>query len=290
MSTVGESYLVGLIGDGVLPSLTPALHESEGDAHGMRYLYRPLDLTAMGRRADEIGEVIAAGRALGFSAFNVTHPCKREVLAALDSVDAVARAVGAVNTVLVADGALVGHNTDVTGFASALADGLPGADLSSVVLIGAGGAGAAVAHALLGAGVAHLAIVDVVAEAATELAHATSAAFPSAEVVAASPAGVGELLSAATGLVNASFTGMHSHPGIPVDPGLLHPGLWVADIVYRPVATELVVAAAAAGCRVLDGGQMAVGQAADAFRLITGREPDRRRMREHFLGLIALGR
>ena len=83
---------------------------------------------------------------------------------------------------------------------------------------------------------------------------------------------------------------MHSHPGIPVDAALLHPGLWVADIVYRPVVTELVAAARAAGCRVLDGGQMAVGQAADAFRLITGRESDRARMHAHFLELIAAGR
>lgn len=290
MSTVEESYLVGLIGDGVLPSLTPALHEAEGDAHGMRYLYRPLDLAAMGRSAVEVGRILVEARALGFSAFNITHPCKREVLSVLDAIDQVAQAVGAVNTVLVEDGRFVGHNTDVTGFASALSAGLPGADLDSVVLVGAGGAGSAVAHALLGAGVRRLAIVDVVDAAATRLAAETAAAFPAAQVEPAAPADVPALLGHASGLVNASFVGMHSHPGIPVDAALLHPGLWVADIVYRPVVTELVAAARAAGCRVLDGGQMAVGQAADAFRLITGREPDRARMHAHFLELIAAGR
>ncbi|QIZ97736.1 shikimate dehydrogenase [Leifsonia sp. PS1209] len=290
MSVVGESYLVGLIGDGVLPSLTPPMHEAEGDAHGIRYFYRPLDLAVLGRRADEVGAIIAEGRALGFSAFNVTHPCKREVLSALDEVDPVAAAVGAANTVLIVDGKLVGHNTDVTGFESALADGLPGADLGSVVLIGAGGAGGAVAHALLGAGVGRLAIVDVVPASAARLAADTAAAFPAARVSSATPADLATLLADADGLVNASFVGMHSHPGIPVDATLLHPGLWVADIVYRPVVTEFVAAARAAGCRVLDGGQMAVGQAADAFRLITGREPDRARMHAQFLDLVALGR
>jgi shikimate dehydrogenase len=290
MSTVGESYLVGLIGDGVLPSLTPALHEMEGDARGMRYLYRPLDLTTMGRRPDEVGELLADGRALGYSAFNITHPCKREVLAFLDTIDPVAEAVGAVNTVLITDGRLIGHNTDVSGFASALAAGLPGADLASVVLIGAGGAGSAVAHALLDAGVRRLAIVDVVPEAAARLAADAAAAFPAAQVVAAAPADVDALLADATGLVNASFVGMHSHPGIPVDATLLRPELWVADIVYRPVVTELVSVARAAGCRVLDGGQMAVAQAADAFRLITGSEPDKPRMHANFLDLIAQGR
>lgn len=290
MSVTGESFLVGLIGDGVLPSLTPPMHEAEGDAHGLRYLYRPLDLAVLGRRPDELAAIIAEGRALGFSAFNVTHPCKRGVLSALDEVDPVAEAVGAVNTVLIIDGALVGHNTDVTGFASALAAGLPGAGLGSVVLIGAGGAGAAVAHALLGAGVERLSIVDVLPASAARLAAGTAAAFPAARVAVAAPDDLAALLADADGLVNASFVGMHSHPGIPVDAGLLHPGLWVADIVYRPVVTELVAAARAAGCRVLDGGQMAVGQAADAFRLITGSEPDRARMHAHFLDLVAEGR
>lgn len=290
MSTVSESYLVGLIGDGVLPSLTPALHEAEGDAHGMRYLYRPLDLTLIGRSADEVGRLLEAGRELGFSAFNITHPCKREVLGALDTVDAAARAVGAVNTVLIHDGRFIGHNTDVTGFAAALAHGLPGADLSSVVLIGAGGAGSAVAHALLAAGAGRLTIVDIDRGAASRLAASAGAAHLNTRVESAAPVELARLVSTATGLVNASYIGMHSHPGIPLDAPLLHPELWVADIVYRPVVTELVSAATALGCRVLDGGQMAVGQAADAFRLITGSEPDRLRMHAHFLAMIADGR
>ena len=94
------------------------------------------------------------------------------------------------------------------------------------------------------------------------------------------------LLPDSTGLVHATPTGMAEHPGIAFDPALLHPGLWVADIVYRPLDTALLQAARAAGCRTLDGGHMAVHQAVDAFALITGITPDAERMSRHFRDLV----
>ncbi|MEY9952615.1 shikimate dehydrogenase [Leifsonia sp. EB34] len=297
MSVVGESYLVGLLGEGVLPSLTPPLHEREADEQGLRYLYRPIDLLGIDHADDldaTIARVLDAAALLGFDALNITHPCKQRVLAHLDEVTASATAIGSVNTVLLADGQRVGHNTDVTGFASALRDGLPGADLGHVVVIGAGGAGAAVCAALLEAGAARLTVADLDAARAGALAASLAPRFPAASASGVSPDALPELLaegaSAVSGLVNASFVGMHTHPGIPLDAGLLRPDLWVADVVYRPVETELLRAAREAGCRTLDGGGMAVGQAADAFRLITGAEPDRERMRAHFAAMIREGR
>ncbi|WP_426625129.1 shikimate dehydrogenase [Leifsonia sp. McL0607] len=298
MSVVGESYLVGLVGEGVRPSLTPPLHEREADRHGLRYLYRPIDLLALDRSGDDLdltlGRLLDAALALGFSALNVTHPCKQRVLAHLDEVSPSAAAIGSVNTVLLADGRRIGHNTDVTGFASALRDGLPDADLSAVAVVGAGGAGAAVACALLDAGAARLTIADLDHRRAGDLAASLAARFPEAEVAGVSADGLAARITdprhPETGLVNASFVGMHTHPGIPLDPGLLRPAVWVADIVYRPIDTEFLRAARAAGCRTLDGGGMAVGQAADAFRLITGVHPDRERMRAHFVEMIREGR
>ena len=302
MSVVGESYLVGLLGEGVLPSLTPPLHEREADELGLRYLYRPVDLLAVrdarhdpGDDLDAtLGRLLGAAVDLGFSALNITHPAKQRILDHLDDVSPSAAAIGSVNTVLLAGGRRVGHNTDVTGFASALRDGLPGADLGHVVVIGAGGAGAAVAAALLEAGAVRLTIADLDAARAGALASSLAPRFPAASTSGRSSDALPALLrdhdDAATGLVNASFTGMHTHPGIPLDPGLLRPELWVADVVYRPLDTELLRAARAAGCRTLDGGGMAIGQAADAFRLITETEPDRERMRAHFAELIREGR
>lgn len=296
MSVVGESYLVGLLGEGVLPSLTPPLHEREADEQGLRYLYRPIDLLALdnGDLDATIPRILDAAVLLGFDALNITHPCKQRVLAHLDEMTPSAAAIGSVNTVLLADGRRVGHNTDVTGFASALRDGLPDADLGHVVVIGAGGAGAAVSAALLEAGASRLTVADLDAKRAAALGASLASLFPATSVSGLSsdalPALLADPASAVTGLVNASFVGMHTHPGIPIDAALLRPSLWVADVVYRPVDTALLRAARDAGCRTLDGGGMAVGQAADAFRLITGAEPDRERMRAHFAAMIREGR
>ena len=288
MSLTTESYLIGLIGDGVTPSLTPPLHEREGAEHGLLYLYRPIDIAALGLAPESVGELVRAARNLGFNGLNITHPCKQLVIEHLDDVDPDASRLGAVNTVVIgADGRTVGHNTDMSGFLSAFRAGLPDAALGRVVQLGAGGAGSAVAYALLTAGVEHLAIVDVDRSRAEGRATELAALFPAASVEARTTAELASLLEAADGVVHCTPVGMAAHPGAPFDTSLLTPRHWVADIVYRPIETQLVRDARAAGCRVLDGGRMAVGQAVDAFRIFTGLEPEAERMRAHFLELIA---
>jgi shikimate dehydrogenase len=289
VSTLEESYLVGLIGEGVLPSLTPPMHEAEGAAQGILYLYRPIDLLALNRPGTEVGDLLQAGRDLGFNAFNITHPCKQLVLKHLDVIDPDAERLGAVNTVVIKDGAFHGYNTDRTGFGRGLSTGLPEAKLDRVVQIGVGGAGSAIADALLSLGVRHLVLIDLDPARAAERARALSALFPDRTIEGRSTADVAAELAAADGLVHATPIGMHQHPGLPIDPDLLEPRHWVADVVYRPVETELIKAARARGCATLDGGHMAVGQAVDAFRLITGLEPDPARMRAHFLDMLERG-
>ena len=117
MSRTPRSSLVGLVGTGIGPSLTPALHEREADRLGIRYLYRRLDLDVLGRPASAIGEILAAARLAGYDGLNVTHPCKQLVLEHLDELSPDAAALGAVNTVVLRDGRAVGHNTDWSGFA-----------------------------------------------------------------------------------------------------------------------------------------------------------------------------
>jgi shikimate dehydrogenase len=287
MSLTTESYLIGLIGDGVTPSLTPPMHEREGAAHGLLYLYRPIDLAALGLPAASVGELVRAARNLGFNGLNITHPCKQLVIEHLDEVDDDAARLGAVNTVVIReDGTTVGHNTDWSGFLSAFRAGLPGAALRRVVQFGAGGAGSAVAYALLTAGVEHLSLVDVDLERAADRAAELAAMFPGASVEGRTTAELASLLEAADGVAHCTPVGMAAHPGTPFDTSLLDARQWVADIVYRPIETQLVHEARARGCRVLDGGRMAVGQAVDAFRIFTGLEPDADRMRAHFLELI----
>ncbi|MGY1692699.1 shikimate dehydrogenase [Geodermatophilus sp. SYSU D01105] len=279
--------LVGLVGTGIGPSLTPPLHEREADQLGLRYLYRRLDLDRLRRPATAIGEVLAAARLAGYDGLNVTHPCKQLVLPHLDELSPDAEALGAVNTVVLHEGRAVGHNTDWSGFARAFDRGLPDAALDRVALLGAGGAGAAVAHALLTLGTARLTIVDVDVQRAVELAGSLSERFGTARAAGGGLATLPVALADADGLVHATPTGMAAHPGLPLDAGLLRPDLWVADIVYRPLETQLVRTARDLGCRVLDGGGMAVFQAVDAFRLFTGVEPDAERMLAHFTSLVS---
>jgi shikimate dehydrogenase len=270
-----DSYLVGLVGTGIGPSLSPALHEREADRLGLRYLYRRLDLDEL--RAN-VGDVLAAARLAGFDGVNVTYPCKQLVLEHLDGVDATAGLVGAVNTVVFRSGQAIGYNTDTTGFARAVETGLPDVSLGRVVLLGAGGAGAACGHALRALGARHISVFDREPGRAAALA---------AQLGATAGGTLAEALSTADGLVHATPTGMNAQPGLPLPADLLDPRLWVADVVYRPLDTPLVQAARARGCRVLDGGRMAVFQAADAFRLFTGRTPDADRMLRHFESLEA---
>ncbi|SOE07893.1 shikimate dehydrogenase [Streptomyces sp. Ag109_G2-15] len=270
-----DAYLVGLIGSGIGPSLSPALHEREADRQGLRYLYRLIDIDALGVRPEAVGDLVRAARDLGFDGLNITHPCKQLVIEHLDALSPQAEALGAVNTVVFApQGRAVGHNTDVTGFAASFARGLPDAPLREIVQLGAGGAGAAVAHATLTLGAERVTVVDALPERAAALAASLNRHFGAGRAAFATPDRLAHLLTGADGLVHATPTGMAAHPGLPLPADLLHPGLWVAEVVYRPLETELLRTARAAGCATLDGGGMAVFQAADAFRLFTGREPD----------------
>ena len=281
-----SSYLVGLIGADIGSSLSPPLHEREAGELGLRYEYRLIDIAQLGVAAHEVGELVRQAREQGFTGLNITHPCKRAVVRHLDAISPVAAQLAAVNTVVFADGRAVGHNTDGYGFAEGFVRNLVSASLREVLLVGAGGAGAAVARALLGLGVLRLTIVDVEPARVQELVAALGAG---SRVVAGALDQLDGYIKAADGLVNATPVGMSGHPGVPVPPAFLHAGLWVADVVYRPLDTELLRAARALGCRTLDGGGMVVFQAAEAMRLFTGREPDAERMYRHFLELTADG-
>jgi shikimate dehydrogenase len=254
---------------------------AEGRANGLDYVYRTIDLNAVGLAPEQIGDILSWARTLGFNALNVTHPCKRLVIPFLDELDAGAAALGAVNTV-VFDAHAVGYNTDAPGFGMGFNEGLPGATTGTVTLVGAGGAGAAVGHALLDLGTDHLTIVDLDVDRAASLAGELAARHRDARVDASAFDKLSILLPHSDGVVHCTPTGMADHPGMPFDAALLHPGLWVADIVYRPLDTALLIAAREVGCRTLDGGYMAVHQATTAFELITGITPDADRMSRHF--------
>jgi shikimate dehydrogenase len=281
------SHLVGLIGAGIGPSLTPALHEREADRHGLRYLYRLIDIADLGLDAGAAGELVRTARRLGYTGLNITHPCKQTVIGHLDELSPEAAELGAVNTVTFEGDRAVGRNTDWTGFARSFTRGLPGAPADRIVQLGAGGAGAAVAHALLTLGAGHVVVVDEREDRAASLVAELTHRFGAGRARTGPAGDLAGPLAGADGLVNATPVGMAAHPGMPLPAGLLRPDLWVADVVYRPLETELLRQANKLGCRTLDGGGMVVFQAAHAFALFTGIEPDTERMLAHLAQLVS---
>jgi shikimate dehydrogenase len=272
--------LVGLVGRGIQQSRTPAMHQAEGKARGIAYIYRLLDTDRMSVGTLRLADILAFAGHFGFDGLNVTFPYKQEIIPLLDELSEDADALGSVNTVVLRNGRRIGHNTDMWGFEESFRLGMTGVSQASVLLIGSGGAGAAVAHALLRGGARHLMLSDIDEPRSAALAARLSSRFGGRRVEI-----VGDLAAAAhhaDGIVNATPVGMDKLPGIPIDPSLLRPESWVADIVYFPLETKLLAEARRLGCRTLSGEGMAVHQAARAFELFTGILPDIERMRAAF--------
>jgi shikimate dehydrogenase len=274
-----RTVLIGLVGRGIGSSRSPIMHEREGARLGLDYAYRLVDFDQLGLDDAALGAVIAAAEDHGFSGLNVTHPFKQSVVPFLTELAPDAAAIGAVNTVVFKDGRRIGHNTDSWGFAESFRESMTGCGLDHVLQLGAGGAGAAVAHALLDLGVAHLALVDTAISRAEQLAESLNERFGRRVAV---PASTDIAFALSSGVVNATPVGMAKYPGLPFAPGLLSPRHWVAEIIYFPAETALLRLARDHGCRTLSGLGMAVNQAVRAFELFTGIKPDKAAMTRYF--------
>jgi shikimate dehydrogenase len=273
-----KKLLTGLIGAPIKHSASPAMHERAAEALGLRGHYQLIEVA--GADAAGLAMMLEGVRRLGFAGVNVTYPYKEAVVALLDELAPGAAAMGAVNTVVVKDGRLIGHNTDTTGFARAVAPLLAPSG-NAVAVIGAGGVGKAIAFALASRKVSDIRIFDSERERAEKLA---SLLKMNGAKVAAS---VEDALGGATGLVNGTPVGMLPSRDTPVPPALLDANLWVADAVYTPLITPLLAAAQAKGARIMTGRELAIYQAADAFELFTGLAPSTEVMGEAFDGVMA---
>ncbi|WP_338829679.1 shikimate dehydrogenase [Bradyrhizobium sp. 27S5] len=273
-----DRFLTGLIGYPIAHSAAPAMHEQAAAALGARCHYQLIEVKGAGR--DDLRAMLGGIRRLGFAGVNVTFPYKEAVVELLDDLAPDARAIGAVNTIVVDGARLVGHNTDATGFARAIEPLLALAPRGPIALIGAGGVGKAIAFALAGLGVTELRIFDADAAKAAQLA----AQLADHAVRAASVAAV---VDGAAGLVNATPVGMLPSRDTPVPDALLRPSMWVADVVYTPLWTPLLTAAKAKGANVLTGRDLAINASVDAFKLFTGLTPPHGAMANAFDAVMA---
>jgi shikimate dehydrogenase len=282
----GNRILVGLIGANIMKSLSPALYADAFAAAGIDGYYHLMDVDRLAGR--QLPQLLDAAKTAGFAGVNVTFPFKQDVLALLHDVDTEAARIGAVNTVTISkDGRTKGYNTDCRGFRRSFEEGLgrASADAATVVLVGTGGAGRAVAFALMDLGVATLVLFDQDAGRAKALMADLAAIYGPARCRLV--AQLERDIAAADGVINATPVGMHGFPGNPVPVSALHAGHWAADVIYTPVETAFINVAAAKGARVLTGGGMCVHQAAEAFRLFVDLDPDIPRMHRTFARALA---
>ena len=278
--------LTGLAGRGILESRSPWLHEQEGHAAGLRLVYSLFDFTDRRWADDDLGKLLDATQRVGFAGLNITFPFKQSVIPLLDDLAESAAAVGAVNTVSFVGGRRTGHNTDVTGFAAGFQLGMPGLAPGRVLQIGCGGAGSATAHALLGTlRAAQLVLCDADVARRDALHRQLAERYGADRVTVSSSAETAA--PAVDGILNATPMGMAKFPGLPIRAEAIEPRHWVADIVYFPLETALLAEARRRGCRTLDGGGMAVHQAAEAFAIFTGIAADHQRMRSSFTEFVA---
>jgi quinate/shikimate dehydrogenase (NAD+) len=281
-----RKFLVGLIGANIMKSLSPVMHAEAFAAAGIEGYYHVMDVDVLpGRQLPQLFEAV---KTAGFSGTNVTYPFKQEVLALLDEVDLEAAQIGAVNTVTIApDGRTKGYNTDRCGFRRSFEEGLgrASAEAATVVLVGAGGAGRAVAFALMDLGVATVVVHDRDAKQSATLMADLTKHYGATRCRLAD--NLERDIAEADGIVNATPIGMLGFPGNPVPVAPLHKDHWAADVIYTPIETAFIKAASGKGARVLTGGGMCVHQAAETFSLFVGIEPDVKQMHRTFARALA---
>ncbi len=270
LSVDGKTQLLGLFGYPVKHTASPAMQNAALAALKINCVYLPFEVSP-----NHLGQAVGGLRALNFLGANVTVPYKQDVIEFLDGISGEARLIGAVNTIKVEGKRIVGYNTDGRGFVRSLKEEA-GFNFAKkrMVLIGAGGAGRAVAVQSGLEGLGHLAVADEQESRAESLAEHVSAKIPGCE---ASAMQVGDkefadALAEADVVVDATPLGMHSSDPTSFDPALLQKGTIVVDLVYNPPATKLLRAAQKRGCKVFNGLGMLLYQGAIALELWTGRK------------------
>ncbi len=266
MTISGSAKLAGVIGWPVGHSLSPRVHGYWLAEHGIDGAYVPLPV-----RPEDCRAVLRILPKLGFVGVNVTVPHKQAAAKTMDTLDAVAERTGAVNTVVVeAHGRLAGSNTDGYGFLESLKSDAKGwkASAGAAVVIGAGGAARAITAALLDAGAPEVRVVNRTPARARRLARDIGGT-----VTVVTWKDRTKALKDATLLVNATSLGMKGAAPLDLDLGSLPQDAVVTDIVYAPLVTPLLKAAAARGNYTVDGLGMLLHQARPGFRRWFGVEP-----------------
>ena len=264
----GKTKLVGVMGDPIEHSVSPAMHNMAFNAMGLDYVYVPFNV----KKAD-LAKAVQAVRALNIRGLNVTIPHKVEIIPLLDDIDSLARAIGAVNVLVNNDGILKGYNTDAEGFLHVLLEHGVEPEGKNVVILGAGGAARAISFTLAGRGANLIMLNRTPANAAKCAADVSNATGQTVEVLSLDEKNLSDAMERGHILVNTTSVGMFPDKNDAlVSSNLIRPHFIVADIVYNPYKTRLLIEAEKAGAMTINGLEMLIWQGALAFEKWTGKK------------------
>jgi shikimate dehydrogenase len=271
---------LGLIGDNIAASRAPLLHRLAGDQCGLSVSYERLIPRELGKDFDA---VFADCRASGYRGLNITYPYKERVVAKVSIDDPLVRAMGAVNTVIFDQGTAAGHNTDYSGFKAAYENCRGHTSPGTVLMIGTGGVGRAIAFALIALGARAIRLMDRDQAKAKALAEALQAAAPELDVSVWPDAEAAA--SGAQGLINCTPVGMVGYPGSPLSKAAMASADWAFDAVYTPKDTQFLTDAQAQGLSVISGWELFFYQGVHAWGFFSGTPLNEANLRSSLINL-----
>ena len=265
----GETKIYGVIGDPIGHSLSPTIHNMAFRKLGLNAIYLAFQV-----KSENLVRAVEGFKALNIQGFNVTIPHKTSIMSLLDKIDPLAEKIGAVNTVKNVDGKLFGYNTDGLGALQALKKSKVKLDNKKIVLIGAGGAGKALAFTFANYA-KEMVILNRTEEKAVKLSKTISENFSlQVKGLKLTQENLKNELKNADLLVNATSLGMYPNVDeTPVDKNLINQNLVVFDVVYNPLKTRFLKEAEEKGAKIVNGLSMFIYQAVEAFKIWTGMNP-----------------
>lgn len=280
----GKTKVFALLGHPVEHSMSPTMWNPALRDLGLDYVYVAYDV-----HPDDLKEAIEGVRAFNIEGVNITIPHKENVMKYLDEIDPLAKKMGAVNTIKNEDGYLKARNTDASGAKKALIDAGCKIEGRNILILGAGGASRALCFTLANEA-NKITITDIVEEKALKLAKEVRNKLDTNIIgKKATKAILQDYIKDTDILVNATPIGMYPETeNSPISTELLHSDLFVFDVVYNPLETRLMKAAAEKGCKTLGGLDMLVNQGILAFKWWTGKNPNKNLMKSQIIEFLGI--
>ena len=279
-----HTKILCIIGYPVGHSMSPIMHNAQINELGLDFVYVAFEV-----HPDNLEKAVQGFRALDIKGINVTIPHKETIIKYLDEIDPISEKMGAINTIKNEDGYLKAKNTDAAGAKKSLVDAGFTIEGKNIVFVGSGGAARSIAY-ILSKDAKKVVLTDIIEERAVTVAKEISKNMgANVEGKLASDKVLADEIKHADLLINATPIGMYPKEGIsPISKDLLHQELFVFDVIYNPMETQLMKEAAEIGCKTLSGLDMLINQGVIAFEWWTGKTPKSKLMKDKIIDFLGI--